>query len=104
MLGEFALDNIEYIESSESRALVEHRVPGLSGSYFQDMGTVPNTIVIAGTKHGDEERVVAYDWRTGELVWSHADRARYETTIGGIGPRATPAPWPNRSRSAARWT
>jgi predicted outer membrane repeat protein len=56
MLGSFALDSIEYIESSESRALVEHRVPGLEGSYFQDMGSVPNTIVIAGTKHGDEPR------------------------------------------------
>jgi len=56
MLGEFALDNIEYIESSESRTLVEHHVPGLSGSYFQDMGTVPNTIVVVGTKHGDEAR------------------------------------------------
>ncbi len=56
MLGGFALDNIEYIESSESRALVEHRVPGLAGNYFQDMGTVPNTIVIIGTKHGDEAR------------------------------------------------
>jgi hypothetical protein len=56
MLGEFALDGIEYIESSESRALVEHRVPGLAGNYFQDMGTIPNTIVIVGTKAGDEAR------------------------------------------------
>jgi hypothetical protein len=56
MLGEFALEDIEYIESSESRALVEHRVPGLAGNYFQDMGSVPNTIVIAGTKSGDEAR------------------------------------------------
>jgi hypothetical protein len=56
MLGEFALDGIEYIESSESRALVEHRVPGLAGNYFQDMGTVPNAIVIVGSKHGDEAR------------------------------------------------
>jgi hypothetical protein len=56
MLGEFALDDIEYIESSESRALVEHRVPGLAGNYFQDMGAAPNTIVVAGTKSGDEAR------------------------------------------------
>ncbi len=56
MLGEFALDDIEYIESSESRALVEHRVPGLAGNYFQDMGAVANTIVVAGTKSGDEAR------------------------------------------------
>ena len=56
MLGEFALEHIEYIESSESRALVEHRVPGLAGNYFQDMGTVPNTIIIAGTRYGDDAR------------------------------------------------
>lgn len=56
MLGSFALDGIEYIESSESRALVEHRVPGLAGNYFQDMGSVPNAIVIMGSKHGDEAR------------------------------------------------
>jgi phage-related protein len=56
MLGDFALDDIEYIESSESRALVEHRVPGLAGNYFQDMGSVPNTILIAGSKSGDEAR------------------------------------------------
>jgi hypothetical protein len=56
MLGEFALDGIEYVESSESRALVEHRVPGLAGNYFQDMGTVPNTIIIAGTHTGDDGR------------------------------------------------
>jgi hypothetical protein len=56
MLGDFALEHLEYIESSESRALVEHRVPGLEGSYFQDMGTVPTTIALAGTKYGDEAR------------------------------------------------
>src|SRR5262245_66432727 len=56
MLGDFTLDGIEYIESSESRALVEHRVPGLAGNYFQDMGSVPNAIVIEGTKNGDDAR------------------------------------------------
>lgn len=56
MLGQFELDGIEYIESSEQRDLVEHRVPGLAGNYFQDMGTVPNTVVIVGSKHGDDAR------------------------------------------------
>lgn len=56
MLGTFPIGGIEYIESSESRALVEHSVPGLAGNYFQDMGTVPNTIVIVGSKNGDEPR------------------------------------------------
>ena len=56
MLGSFELTGIEYVESSESRALVEHRVPGLAGNYLQDLGSVPNRIVIAGTRHGDEAR------------------------------------------------
>ena len=55
MLGDFELDGIEYIESSESRALVEHSVPGLAGNYFQDMGTVPNTIIIVGNVGKDPE-------------------------------------------------
>jgi hypothetical protein len=56
MIGEFALEGIEYVESSESRALVEHRVPGLAGNYFQDMGSVPNAITILGTRYGDDAR------------------------------------------------
>ena len=56
MIGDFALEGIEYVESSESRALVEHRVPGLAGNYFQDMGSVPNAIVIMGTRSGDDAR------------------------------------------------
>lgn len=56
LLGEFALDGIEYIESLESRALVEHRVPGLAGNYFQDMGSAANAIVVIGTQHGDDQR------------------------------------------------
>ncbi len=56
MLGDFALDGIELVESYESRALVEHRVPGLAGNYFQDMGVTPDTIVIAGAKTGDDDR------------------------------------------------
>lgn len=56
MLGSFELPGIEYIESTESRALVEHRVPGLKGNYFQDMGTIPNLITIVGSRQGDDSR------------------------------------------------
>ena len=56
MIGSFALEGIEYVESTESRALVEHRVPGLAGNYLQDMGSVPNAIVILGTRSGDDGR------------------------------------------------
>ena len=56
MLGEFALDGIHTIESFERRVLAEHRVPGLTGSYLQDMGTESNLIVLRGSKNGDESR------------------------------------------------
>src|SRR5262249_60231376 len=42
-------------------------------------------------QHGPEERVVAYDLRTGHVLWTHADKARYDAVIAGVGPRATPA-------------
>ncbi len=41
-------------------------------------------------QRGDDEAVVRYALRTGEPVWVHADRTRFDTTIGGIGPRTTP--------------
>ncbi|MGQ0641723.1 MAG: hypothetical protein ACT4P6_13320 [Gemmatimonadaceae bacterium] len=56
MLGDFALDGLEYIESLERRALVEHPVPGLEGNYLQDLGSEPNRILLAGTRAGDDER------------------------------------------------
>ena len=46
MLGEYALEGIEGIESGERRTLVEHRVPGMEGSYLQDLGSAPNAILI----------------------------------------------------------
>ncbi len=41
-------------------------------------------------QHGPDEVATAYELATGERLWSHADPTRYETTIGGIGPRSTP--------------
>jgi outer membrane protein assembly factor BamB len=34
--------------------------------------------------------VSCYHVADGRLLWSHADRARYATTIAGEGPRCTP--------------
>jgi outer membrane protein assembly factor BamB len=42
------------------------------------------------------ECVVAYDILTGRELWIHRDETRYETSIGGIGPRATPTIRGNR--------
>jgi outer membrane protein assembly factor BamB len=57
---------------------------GWSGS------AVMNDLLVTQEQRGDEERVVAYDLMTGRPRWSHADTARYETFIAGVGPRATP--------------
>jgi outer membrane protein assembly factor BamB len=47
-------------------------------------------IAVTQEQRGEEERVVAYETRSGRPLWSHADRTRYETVIAGVGPRATP--------------
>jgi len=45
---------------------------------------------ITQEQRGDEELVTCYDLMTGQLIWSHADPAKYSTTIAGEGPRANP--------------
>ncbi len=62
----------------------------------QDIGegwsgfAVAGNVAVTQEQRGSEERVVAYDVRTGRPLWSHADPARYDTVIAGVGPRATP--------------
>jgi len=51
---------------------------------------VAGDLAVTQEQHGEEERVVAYDLATGELRWSHSDAERYDNTIAGVGPRATP--------------
>jgi outer membrane protein assembly factor BamB len=41
-------------------------------------------------QRGSLEMVTCYGLFTGEILWSHSDRTRYETIPGGVGPRATP--------------
>lgn len=41
-------------------------------------------------QRGEDEMVTCYDLRTGEIRWAHSDATRYATTLGGVGPRATP--------------
>ena len=41
-------------------------------------------------QRGADELVVCYDLETGEVLWSHTDSARFESVLGGDGPRATP--------------
>jgi len=51
---------------------------------------IASGIAVTQEQRGEEERVVAYAADSGRPLWSHADRARYETVIAGVGPRATP--------------
>lgn len=41
-------------------------------------------------QNGEEEVATAAELATGRVLWRHGDRARYESTIGGLGPRSTP--------------
>jgi outer membrane protein assembly factor BamB len=41
-------------------------------------------------QRGSEECVVCYDAVTGDQVWVHADKTRFDEAMGGPGPRATP--------------
>lgn len=39
---------------------------------------------------GDEEQVVCWNAETGESIWTFRDKSRFEESIAGAGPRATP--------------
>jgi outer membrane protein assembly factor BamB len=41
-------------------------------------------------ERGEREAVVCYDAGTGKELWAHEDAARFEDTVSGPGPRATP--------------
>ena len=41
-------------------------------------------------QRGDDEVVSSYGLLDGAPRWLHSDRTRYDTVIGGVGPRATP--------------
>ncbi len=52
---------------------------------------VSSEIAVTQEQRGDEERVIAYDLRTGRPLWGHADKASHDSPLGGVGPRAVPA-------------
>ena len=51
---------------------------------------VQGGMAVTQEQNGELETVVARDLRTGERRWTHRDSARHETSLGGVGPRATP--------------
>ncbi|MCP4662886.1 MAG: PQQ-binding-like beta-propeller repeat protein [bacterium] len=53
--------------------------------------SVVNGYAVTMEQRGELEMVTCYDLDTGEMKWAHSIEARYETEMGGVGPRATPA-------------
>ena len=45
---------------------------------------------ITQEQRGNDEAVVAYDVEDGSIVWTHQYLGRFEASMGGVGPRATP--------------
>jgi outer membrane protein assembly factor BamB len=41
-------------------------------------------------QRGDAEAVLCFNLASGEEIWSHEDKARFEEVVAGAGPRATP--------------
>jgi hypothetical protein len=56
MLGDVELRSIQHIKTLEQRALVEHRVPGMTGGAFQDLGRPSACIKLSGVLFGEEAR------------------------------------------------
>lgn len=56
MIGQFEIPGIQRIGTVETRRLVEVAVPGLEGSYHQDLGSAPVALVLEGTLAGDQAR------------------------------------------------
>ena len=56
ILDKFEIKGIQNISTFENRVLIEHRVPGMEGSLFQDLGTEPTLITIRGSLNYNESR------------------------------------------------
>lgn len=66
--------------------LVWRRPVGAGWSGF----AVASGLAVTQEQRGGREMVVAYAVADGSPRWSHGDDARYDTTVAGEGPRATP--------------
>lgn len=79
-------DRLERDWAAHPPRVVWRRELGPSWSSF----AVAGELAVTQEQRGEDECVVAYDLGTGEPVWLHSEPARYDESIGGIGPRATP--------------
>lgn len=54
MLDDLELPQVQEIVTREQRSLVEHRAPGMDGSYLQNLGRRPARVVLWGVAAGPE--------------------------------------------------
>lgn len=82
------VEGIELVQDWESQPPKEiwKQTIGAGWSAF----AVKGNLAITQEQQGEQEMVVCYELKTGRVLWTHSDKARFETVIGGIGPRATP--------------
>ena len=59
---------------------------GLGWSSF----AVAGELAVTQEQRGSRELVVAYQPRSGKVVWVHTDQTQFHSALGGDGPRATP--------------
>ncbi len=52
---------------------------------------IAGDLLFTQEQRGEEEIIAAYRAATGDLVWSHQDKARFWEAMAGAGPRATPS-------------
>lgn len=52
---------------------------------------VSGDIAVTMEQRGPEEKVMAYDLKSGRPLWSHGDAAAHDSPLGGLGPRGVPA-------------
>lgn len=52
---------------------------------------VSGNIAVTMEQRGTEEKVMAYDLKSGRPLWSHGDSAAHDSPLGGLGPRGVPA-------------
>ena len=73
-------------------AILWRHAVGAAWSGFAIVGD----ICLTQEQRGEDECVVAYALTTGKQLWLHSDKAHYNNTIAGEGPRATPTVVSNR--------